>query len=476
MDCFSGVLRDLVGDQGTAACTVARMSVKRTKPAGELGPNESGWVCLYPVPDGAGRKYKRKKFRTKRGAEDFERKAHEAFESHSSVDTSRAEKVTVGQLHREHQQFLGRSGGRGNTGAAPNSLESYENIYRTTISPRWHHAPLSTVTPAAVRDWVERGDFPSPGRKAQGVRQFNRLVAYADGRYVIGNPVKPLLRFLPRSEKQDVERMVLTLRQVFRLSACAPAHYADMFTFLALTGLRFGELAALRGRDVSGNMLAVRRTQRTVSNRISYADVTKGGEKRSIPLTRMALDIAESRRSGRDDHLFTAPRGGDLSNTNLSDRGLSPALELASTAVERLQAALGVPEYSGDFHVYGTDTGAAVERVQREHNLLVTGRADSATRQAVGLPDAQYGYTLEPGDTDFDSGFTLHGFRHTCVSLVVAAGANVKLAQRFAGHSKASQTLDTYSHLFDENLDGVAEVLGTLVDRARGSVTAELDR
>lgn len=157
-----------------------------------------------------------------------------------------------------------------------------------------------------------------------------------------------------------------------------------------------------------------------------------------------------------------------FSYQNFTRRGLKPALAVAASAVERLQDALGVSEYRGDFHVYGPETVEAVEGFQQAHGLQVTGCADPATRQAVGLDDAEHDYTLRAGDADHAEDFTPHGFRHTCVSLVVGAGANVKLAQRFAGHASASMTLDTYSHLFDDNLEGVADALGRLVDEAQG--------
>src|SRR5699024_1766543 len=200
-------------------------------------------------------------------------------------------------------------------------------------------------------------------------------------------------------------------------------------------------------------------------------------ERRTIPLTQIALDIADARRRGRDDHLFTAPRGGDLQNQNVNNRALKPAVKLAASAVERLQDALGLSEeYSGDFHVYGPETVEAVEAVQRDHGLPVTGQADPATRQALGLPDAAYGYTLNRQDSDFPGDFSLHGFRHTCVSLVVGAGANVKLAQSFAGHASAAMTLDTYSHLFADDLSGVADALGRIAAEAQDAAVLELSR
>jgi integrase len=54
---------------------------------------------------------------------------------------------------------------------------------------------------------------------------------------------------------------------------------------------------------------------------------------------------------------------------------------------------------------------------------------------------------------------TPHGLRHTAVSLAVSAHANVKAIQRMVGHAKASMTLDVYADLFDEDLDGVADLL-----------------
>jgi len=45
----------------------------------------------------------------------------------------------------------------------------------------------------------------------------------------------------------------------------------------------------------------------------------------------------------------------------------------------------------------------------------------------------------------------------------VSAGANVKAVQRMLGHPSAAVTLDIYSDLFDDDLDGVSAAL----DRAR---------
>lgn len=54
---------------------------------------------------------------------------------------------------------------------------------------------------------------------------------------------------------------------------------------------------------------------------------------------------------------------------------------------------------------------------------------------------------------------TPHDLRHTCASLAVSAGVNVLALQRMLGHTSAKVTLDTYSDLFDDDLDAVAASL-----------------
>jgi integrase len=56
-------------------------------------------------------------------------------------------------------------------------------------------------------------------------------------------------------------------------------------------------------------------------------------------------------------------------------------------------------------------------------------------------------------------GLTPHELRHTCASLAIAAGANVKALQTLLGHASAVMTLDRYGHLFSDDLTKVAEAL-----------------
>lgn len=76
--------------------------------------------------------------------------------------------------------------------------------------------------------------------------------------------------------------------------------------------------------------------------------------------------------------------------------------------------------------------------------------------EAAGLPD----------------GLRIHDLRHTCASLLIHEGANVKAVQTQLGHSSATVTLDTYGHLMPDELDRLADAL----DRSRSAAVADFLR
>ena len=55
----------------------------------------------------------------------------------------------------------------------------------------------------------------------------------------------------------------------------------------------------------------------------------------------------------------------------------------------------------------------------------------------------------------------LHDLRHTCASLAISSGANIKVVQKLLGHNSAVLTLDRYGHLFPDDLDAVAAAFNT---------------
>jgi len=54
---------------------------------------------------------------------------------------------------------------------------------------------------------------------------------------------------------------------------------------------------------------------------------------------------------------------------------------------------------------------------------------------------------------ELPNGLRVHDLRHTCASLLIAAGANPKAVQVHLGHSSIAVTMDRYTHLFPSDVD-----------------------
>jgi integrase len=81
------------------------------------------------------------------------------------------------------------------------------------------------------------------------------------------------------------------------------------------------------------------------------------------------------------------------------------------------------------------------------------------------LPIEEYRRAFDEGCAEVGiEGLVPHGLRHTTASLAISAGANVKVVQRILGHATAAMTLDLYGHLLNDDLLGVAEALGMVID------------
>ena len=52
---------------------------------------------------------------------------------------------------------------------------------------------------------------------------------------------------------------------------------------------------------------------------------------------------------------------------------------------------------------------------------------------------------------------TPHELRHTCASLAITGGANIRVLPTLLGHKTAMLTLDRYGHLFPDDLDRIAD-------------------
>ncbi|WOC12567.1 tyrosine-type recombinase/integrase [Gordonia sp. MP11Mi] len=306
--------------------------------------------------------------------------------------------VTIEQMH---EQWLGTQGH-----VKKSTRATRESAWSVHVSVRWSDVRLVDVQTSAVRAWVAELATDQPARKASSAATIENALGVL--RMVCALGVED--RRIPRNpcdgvkapRRQHSDRAYLSHQEVDELARTV-SRDGLVIRFLAYTGLRYGEMAALRVQDF--DML-----RRRVNVRQSVTEV-KGGlvwstpkthERRTVPFPKMLADQLAERMEGlsRGELVFQAPKGGVLRIATFRTRILKPAVAL-------------------------------LQGLDDEHD--------------------------EP-QTDWPRP-TLHDLRHTAASLAISAGANVKAVQTMLGHKSAAMTLDTYADLFPDDLEAVADAL-----------------
>lgn len=274
------------------------------------------------------------------------------------------------------------------------------SAWNTWVSPKWGKRLIRDVTRSGVKTWIvemgEKGAKPATIESAMEVLRGVLQVAVDDKR-LAENAAKG--HKLPARTK--VNKGYLTHDQAWLLADTIDPRYRTLVLFLAYTGLRFGEAAALSVADLDmlRKLVHVRQQVSETSAGLVWTP-TKGKQDRWVPLESFLLEplarLCEGKK--RDDLVFTAPRGGVLLLNTWRERTWNPTVE-----------------------------------------------------------------TLTDADDDFPR-VTPHDLRHTAASLAVQAGANIKALQAMLGHEDATETLNTYAELFSEDLEHVAKKMEGAVE------------
>lgn len=129
---------------------------------------------------------------------------------------------------------------------------------------------------------------------------------------------------LPRP--RHTEPRFLTRDEVERLAE-AVGQYADAVRLLAYTGLRFGEIAALRVRrlDFLRKRLTVAESATEVGGTVEYGE-PKTHQQRTVPIPSVLLEPLSARCRGKrpDDLVVTSPEGAVLRSGKLPTALLRP--------------------------------------------------------------------------------------------------------------------------------------------------------
>lgn len=341
------------------------------------------WRVRYRDDDGHNRS---KTFELKRDAKNFAAAVRADKARGEFIDPSRA-KTRVSEVAEEWIATR--------THLKPKTLSGYRYILESKIVPALGNRAVGSIRRSTVERFLS--DLQADGAAAGTVRNIYRVLkmvmdsAVGDDR-IKSNPCEGV--DLPSSEPREMH--FLNAEQVAALAAAAAPPYDVLFYFAAYTGMRFGEIAALRRKrlDLMKGTVQVAESMSEVRGKLHFGKPKSKASRRTIRIPRFLCDMLTEHLAGRDydpdDLVFRAPQGGPLRHTDFYRRQFRDA-------------------------------------------------ADAA------LPELE--------------GFRFHDLRHTCAALLIHRKAGPKAIQHHLGHSTIAVTFDRYGHLFPDELDRLANEL-----------------
>lgn len=294
---------------------------------------------IEPYETGGGRRYRvryrkpdhsqtdKRGFRTKRDAELFLVTLESRKAAGTYLDPATA-RVTVGELGAE---WL-----RQRTNLKPSSMVAIESAWRLHVLPAWGATPVGQVRFSDVQAWVSDLSTGVPGKAPKSaalvLRAHGALAAVLDVAvrdHPLGaNPARGVA--LPR--KVAREHRYLTHEQVDALARASGPH-STLIGLLAYTGLRWGEVAALRVGDVSltRHRLAVSQNAVLVAGTV-VVGTPKSHKRRSVPFPAFLCAPLAIALRGKSPHdlVFPDKHGRRLVTPTVRDRSwFDRALERA---------------------------------------------------------------------------------------------------------------------------------------------------
>ncbi|MDW5330802.1 site-specific integrase [Plantactinospora sp. KLBMP9567] len=205
----------------------------------------------------------------------------------------------------------------------PRTRENYEDLFRLHIRPHLGGLALGAVKPATIRSWrsklLDGGTSEPQAVKAYALLRAILNTAVKEDEIIRQNPCR-----IPGYDRYHTpERPVATVAQVFALADAMPARFSALVIVAAFSGLRWGELAALRRSDVDETTGTVRvpRKLAALRNRMEFGAPKSGASNRTVSLpaaarSALAAHLRDYAGERPDALVFTGDKGAVLRSGN----------------------------------------------------------------------------------------------------------------------------------------------------------------
>jgi integrase len=288
----------------------------------------------------------------------------------------------------------------------PRTFESYEMIVARHLKPALGRRMLAELSPRDVQAYMNQK--LAAGLSARTVQYHRAVLRRALGQALKWGDVARNVATLvdpPRLVRKEIEPLDVEQAGAF-LGAIRGHRLEALFTVALALGLREGEALGLRWQDIDldGARLRVRQqVQRIKGKGLQFTEPKTERSRRTLALPPFAVDALR-------DHRVRQLQERLLAGNSWRDNDLV------------FPSTLGTPMDASNL-------------IGQYHRLL----------KQAGLPPRR-----------------VHDLRHTCATLLLVQGEDLRVVMEVLGHSQISLTANTYQHVAESLKRGAADKMQAL--------------
>lgn len=307
-----------------------------------------------------------------------------------------------------------------------NTKRHYNNVYYKHISPNFGNFQLGNITQYQIKKLIK--ELKSNGYQYETCNKvrillidiFNKAMI---NEYVRKNPAKGIS--LKRDEEKDV-RVLSQEEQATFFDCCKGTFYDNLFVTAVSTGMRIGELAALRWTDVDW-------------------------DSRVIHVTRTLVYQKYENDSQKEYH-FEKPK----TRSSLRDIPINRQCEIALKK-QFIQKS-----------VVATKQPITKKIDDKYTDLLFTSKFNTPLNSQVvcqAINKIIEEVNLTKDSLDEIEPFSAHCFRHTFATRCFEAGIAPKTVQTYLGHASLQMTMDLYTSVMPKQMETEMDKVSRKFDR-----------
>lgn len=301
------------------------------------------------------------------------------------------------------------------------TYRSYEQIVRLYLKPALGELKLSRITPDQIQklysDMTARELSPRTVRYAHTVLRSALQQANKWGK-ITRNPAD--LVDLPKAERKEMKALSPAEAAKF-MQAADYSRLKAMFSLMLTSGIRPGEAMGLRWQDVDfdNSRITVNRALTRNGSEWKLEEPKTSRSRRTIPIPKEVIKDLEEVKQEQE----------------------SKATKRKKIIKWHPEKAKKLKPFTDHGFVFATETGEPF----MERNVIRC--YFKPLLKEAGLSEE----------------IRLYDLRHSCATLLMAAGENPKVVSERLGHASVTLTLDTYSHVLPDMQKSASDKLGNLL-------------